>query len=201
MKICILFLFYLSSFISFSQNYNNIHFNEEVVNTLPIYKKLGIVDSTSLLINIGMYGGIPPQNQSYIIAYHPNRKIDIFSVQDKYSNGHIMHTITKKIEISRGKRKLFRSFLKLNIKHNNFNMDTSQLNIQEIDKEGEESEMMELSDGTTYFIQVIKNNQFSTYSSYSPYEYILGNYPGSGERQKLLNIYEGYLNLVSPYFK
>jgi len=200
MKKILLLNFILVSLTCISQNLvipeNEWHGNEEKENVF--LKLLNLKNENSIIVKFGFSSYWTKGTVSNFIVYENGGKVKRYEVFESYNT-------EKKIKIKRRrvKKKEFKhywNYFSESITDGKLKIDQSKLNITE--KKGTEEgtrESMMVSDGANYHFWIRQNKKYIAYGSYAPNSYINGKYPGYKERQKLVDLINGFEKLIEKY--
>lgn len=144
---------------------------------------LKLKDTNSLIMSIG-YSRYWHDGNSKFIVFQTDGKILKHYVSFKNL---LEKPILKKKFIAKRKRKFYWKFLNDNFTANKFRIDKSKLNINEKTENGKTS-MMIFSHGSYCNFNIYQNENYTSYSSYSPEAFIREKFPGYEEREKLVQL-------------
>ncbi len=200
MKKILIHLLILIPIVSFSQNWKIPEFTwQGKDNSENVYiKLLNLKDENSLIIKIGYSSYWTKGQNSEFIVYQKNGKVKRFIVYQPSSAE--KKTKIKRKRIKKKEYKYYWEYLNRCITENKFKIDKSELNITE--KKGEKEgtiQTMNVSDGTNYSFWICQGKNYIAFGSYSPTSFIEGKYPGYKERQKLVDLMNGFEKLTKKY--
>ncbi|WP_179320522.1 hypothetical protein [Winogradskyella helgolandensis] len=159
---------------------------------------LKLKDKSSLIIKIGYSSYWTKGQNSEFIVYLNDGKVKRYVVYQ--SNSTKLKTKIKRKKIKKKEYKYYWNHLNDIIEGNKYVIDKSKLNITE--KKGEEEGTMitmSVSDGANYSFRICQGNNYLAYGSYSPESFIDGKFPGWKERQKLVDLMNGFEKLTEKY--
>lgn len=155
---------------------------------------LKLKDADALIVKIGYSSYWTKGQNSEFIVYQNDGKVLRFLVYQP--NSPELKTKIKRKRIKKKRYKYYWAYLQACIRTHKINIDTSKLNItSRKGKEEGTQESMHVSDGANYFLQICQGKNYITYQSYSPESYIRAKYPGYEERQKLVDLMNGFEEL------
>ena len=198
-KILIYILIFIP-YICFSQDWTipKIYWEEknEIENNYVDLLKLK--DRNSVIIKIGYSSYWSKGQNSEFIVYQNNGKVKQFVVYQP--NTPKIKTKIKRKRIKKKEYRYYWNYLQECVNDNKFQIDKSKLNItQKKGKEEGKVEMLSISDGINYHFQICQGKSYIAYGSYEPKSYIENEYPGSEERQKLVDLMNGFEKLTEKY--
>ncbi|WP_299626886.1 hypothetical protein [uncultured Tenacibaculum sp.] len=159
---------------------------------------LKLKDKSSLIIKIGYSSYWSKGQNSEFIVYLNNGKVKRYVVYQPNSTE--LKTKIKRKKIKKKEYKYYWNHLNNIIEGNKYVIDKSKLNITK--KKGEEEGTMitmSISDGTNYSFWICQGNNYLAYGSYSPESFIDGKFSGWKERQKLVDLMNGFEKLTEKY--
>ncbi|MGW9684037.1 hypothetical protein [Flagellimonas sp. 2504JD1-5] len=159
---------------------------------------LKLEDKNSLIVKIGYSSYWSKGQNSEFIVYQNDGKVKRFVVYQP--NSAELKTKVKRKRIKKKEYQYYWNYLQESINDNKFQIDKSKLNITK--KKGKEEgtvESMSISDGANYHFQICQGKNYIAYGSYEPISYIEKEYPGSDERQKLVDLMNGFEKLTEKY--
>ena len=185
---------------SFSQDFKipKIEWEGKTETENNFVELLKLKDKSSLIIKIGYSSYWTKGQNSEFIVYLNDGKVKRYVVYQPNSTE--LKTKIKRKKIKKKEYKYYWNHLNDIIEGNKYIIDKSKLNITE--KKGEEEGTMitmSVSDGANYSFWICQGNNYLAYGSYSPESFIDGKFPGWKERQKLVNLMEGFENLTEKY--
>ena len=198
MKKVLVHLLILIPLISFSQNWKipKIDWEGEIEN--KYVELLKLTDSNSLIVKIGTSSYWSKGLSSDFIVYQNDGTVKRFVVFQPYSNE--SKTEIKHKRIAKKDYPYYWNHLNSCIEKKTYKIDKSKLNITE--KEGEKKgtvESMIISDGVNYHFWICQGKNYIAYGSYAPITYIKNKYPGYEERQKLVDLIDGFQKLTEKH--
>ncbi|TNJ40880.1 hypothetical protein KFZ70_15025 [Tamlana fucoidanivorans] len=200
MKKVIVYLLILVPLNSFSQNWQipEIKWEEKTETENNYVDLLKIKDRNSLIVKIGYSSyWIKGQNSEFIV-YQNDGKVKRFVVYQP--NSAELKTKIKRKGIKKKDYQYYWNHLNKIIQENDYIIDKSKLNIDE--KKGEEEGTVVtkiISDGVDYSFWICQGKNYIAYGSYSPKSFIEDKFPGWEERQKLVDLINGFENLTEKY--
>ena len=159
---------------------------------------LKLKDKNSLIVKIGYSSYWSKGQNSEFIVYLNDGKVKRYVVYQPNSTK--LKTKIKRKKIKKKEYKYYWSHLNNIIEGNKYVIDKSKLNITE--KKGKEEGTMitmSVSDGANYSFWICQGNNYLAYGSYSPESFIDGKFPGWKERQKLVELMNGFEKLTEKY--
>ena len=200
MKKVIIYLLILVPLISFSQNWQipEIDWEGKTETENNYVDLLKLKDRNSLIVKIGYSSyWIKGQNSEFIV-YQNDGKVKRFVVYQPNST-----ELTTKVKRKKIRKKYFKyywNYLQESVTENKLKIDKSKLNITQKDgKEEGTVQSISISDGANYHFQICQGKNYIAYGSYEPKVYIENEYPGSEERQKLVDLMNGFERLTEKY--
>lgn len=159
---------------------------------------LNLKDRNSLVVRVAYSGYWNKGLRGKYIIYQNDGRIKRFNVfQPSDSN---LKTKIKRKKVKKKDYKNYWNYLNNCISEKKFHINKSQLNITE--KPGKEKGIqlvLSVSDGGTYHFSLHQSDKYIAYSSYAPESFIEKEFPGSKERQKLVNLMAGFESLMEKY--
>ncbi|KAA5820414.1 hypothetical protein FPF71_17770 [Algibacter amylolyticus] len=200
MKKVIVYLLILIPLISFSQNWQipEIDWEGKTETENNYVELLKLKDRNSLIVKIGYSSYWTKGQNSEFIVYQNGGKVKRFIVYQPNSTE--FKTKVKRKRIKKKHYEYYWNYLRQCITGNKLKIDKSKLNITE--KKGKEEgtvQSMSISDGANYHFQICQGKNYIAYGSYEPKVYIENEYPGSEERQKLVDLMNGFERLTEKY--
>tara|TARA_R100000935_G_C2762834_1_gene134352 strand:+ start:46 stop:648 length:603 start_codon:yes stop_codon:yes gene_type:complete len=200
MKKSLAYLLILVPLIGFSQDWKipqmNWHGKTETENVY--IDLLNLKDGNSLIVKVGYSSYWSKGINSEFIVYQNDGKVKRYIVYQPNSTD--LKTKIKRKRIKKTEYKFYWNHL-LDIANNKmFQIDKSKLNI--ITKPAEEKGMvisMSISDGTNYHFQITQGKNYIAYASYEPKSFIEDEFTGWEERQKLVDLMNGFEKLTEKY--
>lgn len=197
MKILLLEIFLLIPILSFGQKQRipEILWQGRSDTEIAYLDLLEIKDRNALFVKIGFTGDWKNGQTSVLIVYQNDGNVRRFVIHHENSA-----EVKMQIKKKRIKRKHYPNYwahLEKCASNNSFQIDTVQLNIMEKKLENGSIETMEIVPGTTYQFQITQGNNYISYKIYSPNSYISRNYSGSVEKQKFVDLIEGFQRLLA----
>jgi hypothetical protein len=196
-RIYILIVLSLITFTLFSQNtvFPKFDWHGETKTENVYVALLGLKDKNALIVKIGYSSYWTEGMVSKFIVFQNDGKVKHFEVfQPRDSKKKI------KVKRKRIKRKAFPyywNYLNYCFDKQKFKIDKSQLNITEkINRKDGTVQMMSISDGTTYHFWICQGKKYIAYGSYAPEVFIRNDFPGAKERQKLVDIMNGFEKII-----
>ena len=198
MKKAFAYLIILIPLISFSQNWQIPEIDwegksETENNNIDLLK---LKDRNSLIVEFG-YSTYSTNGQNLeFIVYQNDGKVKRFVVNQP--NTTEKKTKIKRKKIKKKEYKYYWGFLNSCVKENKFKIEKSKLNITE--KKGIENgkatvENMYISHRVKYHFWIYQGKNYIAYGSTSPKVYIENKFPGYKERQKLVDLINGFKSL------
>lgn len=182
-KLLILLLFL--SLIGYSQDYKipEFNLNKEFESKNVYIDLLNIKDKEALIIKVSF-----SKYSSDFIVYQNNGKIYRFNSTSLSYNSSIK---IKREKVKKNERTKYWKYL-IDLYHSDkLNIIKDSLNISEIYNQKDKTiTSMIISHGSYLAFQIIQENKYIAYGSYSPKAYIRSKFPGYKERQKLVNLIE-----------
>lgn len=170
-------------------------FNQESAEISTYYSQLKIKDQEALIVKIKSGSYWSERTYSYFIVYSPDGKIRLFKT---YESRKGKLEIVKKKRLSTSKSRAFQLLLDSTLYPLVPRIDESQLNINSKPLDDGRSQVLHISDGTSYHLQIIQERGFTEFSTYNPYSFIEAEYPGHEHRQRMMEIIEKYYKLIRP---
>jgi len=200
MKKILLLTIILISFIGFSQNEEipKIDWQGQTATENSYVELLNLKDRSSLIVKIGYSSYWTKGQNSEFIVYQNDGKVERFVVYQPNSTE--LKTKIKRKRIKKKDYQYYWNHLNNIIQENNYIIDKSKLNINE--KKGEEEGTIVtkiISDGADYSFWICQGRNYIAYGSYSPKSFIEDRWPGWKERQKLVNLMNGFEKLTEKY--
>ena len=185
---------------SFSQDFKipKIEWEGKTETENNFVELLKLKDKSSLIIKIGYSSYWTKGQNSEFIVYLNDGKVKRYVVYQPNSTE--LKTKIKRKKIKKKEYKYYWNHLNDIIEGNKYIIDKSKLNITE--KKGDEEGTMitmSVSDGANYSFWICQGNNYLACGSYSPESFIDGKFPSWKERQKLVNLMEGFENLTEKY--
>jgi hypothetical protein len=196
----LVYILILIPILGFSQNWTipKIDWQVETETENNYVDLLKLKDRNSLIIKIGYTSYWTKGQNSEFIVYQNDGKVLRFIVYQPNSTE--LKTKIKRKRISRKEYKYYWNHRNDIIQGNKYLIDKSKLNITE--KKGEEEGTMitmSVSDGATYSFWMCQGKNHLAYGSYSPISFIESEFPGWKERQKLVDLMNGFEKLTEKY--
>lgn len=185
---------------SFSQDFKipKIEWEGKTETENDFLELLKLKDKSSLIIKIG-YSSYWSKGQNLeFIVYLNDGKMKRFVVYQPNSTE--LKTKIKRKKIKKKEYKYYWNHLNNIIEEDKYVIDKCKLNITE--KKGEKEGTMitmSVSDGANYSFWICQGNNYLAYESYSPKSFIDGKFPGWKERQKLVDLMNGFEKLTEKY--
>lgn len=200
MKKILIHILILIPLIGFSQNWTipEINWEGKTETDNNYVDLLELKDKNSLIVKVGYSSHWSKGVNSEFIVYQNDGRVKRFVVFQP--NTPELKTKIKRKRIKKKEYKYYWNFLQECVNDNKFQIDKSKLNITQ--KKGKEEgtvEMMSISDGASYYFEICQGKSYITYGSYEPKSYIENEYPGSEERQKLVELMNGFETLTEKY--
>ena len=199
MKIFIFQILFLVPLSILSQNTNILEIDWKIKSETQneYVNLLNLKDTNSLIVKIGYSSYWMNGLKAKYIVYQNDGKIKKFEVFHPRSSE--LKTKIKKERIKKKHNHHYRNFLKKCVAEKMFEIDQSQLNIKEKVREEGTVEILSISDGTNYHFEICRGKNSSAYSSYEPERFIKNNFPGSKERQKLVDLITGFEKMIEKF--
>ncbi|MBL7473318.1 hypothetical protein [Robertkochia sediminum] len=200
MRKTILHIILLIPLISFSQDWEipEINWIDKTEKQNIYIELLNLKDSNSLIVRIGHSSYWTKGMISKFLVYQNNGKVtryDVFQPSDPKDKTDITRRKIRKQDY-----KFYWSYLNECSNNDLFEIDRSRLNItKKPNKDAGRVLEMNAVDGTNYHFEICQGNNYIAYGTYAPESYIKEKYPGWKERQKLLNLMEGFEQLIKTY--
>jgi hypothetical protein len=185
---------------SFSQDFKipKIEWEGKTETENNFVELLKLKDKSSLIIKVGYSSYWTKGQNSEFIVYLNDGKVKRYVVYQPNSTE--LKTKIKRKKIKKKEYRYYWNHLNDIIEGNKYVIDKSKLNITE--KKGEEEGTMitmNVSDGANYSFWICQGNNYLAYGSYSPESFIDGKFPGWKERQKLVDLMNGFEKLTEKY--
>ena len=200
MKKILIHILILIPLIGFSQNWTipEINWEGKTETENNYVGLLGLKDNNSLIVKVGYSSYWSKGVNSEFIVYQNDGRVKRFVVFQP-NTPELKTKVTRK-RIKKNEYKYYWNFLQECVHDNKFQIDKSKLNItQKIGKEEGTVEMMSISDGASYHFEIYQGKSYTAYGSYEPKSYIENEYPGSEERQKLIDLMNEFEKLTEKY--
>ena len=200
MKKVIIYLLILVPSISFSQNWQipEIDWEGKTEMENNYVDLLKLKDRNSLIVKVGYSSHWTKGLNSEFIVYQNDGKVKRFLVYQPNSTE--FKTKVKSKRIRKKHYAYYWNYLQKCVTDNKLKIDKSKLNITE--KKGEEKgtvQSMSISDGANYHFEIYQGKSYISYGSYEPETYIKNKYPASKQRQKLIDLMNGFEKLTNKY--
>lgn len=200
MKKNLVYILLLIPIISFSQNWTipKIDWQGETETENNYVDLLKLKDRNSLIIKISYSSYWTKGQNSEFIVYQNDGKVLKFIVYQP--NSIELKTKIKRKRIKKKEYEYYWSHLYKIIQENKYIIDKSKLNI--VEKKGEEKGTVVrkvVSDGSNYSFWICQEKNYIAYGSYSPKSFIEDKFPGWNERQKLVDLMNGFEKLTQKY--
>jgi hypothetical protein len=200
MKKVIVYLLILVPLISLSQNWQipEIDWEGKTETENNYVDLLKLKDRNSLIVKIGYSSYWSKGQNSEFIVYQNDGKVKRFVVYlPSYSE---KKTKIKRKRIKKKEYQYYWNHLNNCIAENKYKIDKSKLNITE--KKGEQEGTVitkVISDGADYSFWICQGKNYIAYGSYQPESFIEDKFPGWKERQKLVDLMNGFEQLTEKY--
>ena len=196
----LVYILILIPIIGFSQNWTipKIDWQEETETVNNYVDLLKLKDRNSLIIKIGYSSYWTKGQNSEFIVYQNDGKVLRFIVYQPNSTE--LKTKIKRKRINKKDYQYYWSHLNNIIQENKYVIDKSKLNI--VEKKGEEEGTVVrkvVSDGANYSFWMCQEKNYIAYESYSPESFIKDKFPGWKQRQKLIDLRNGFEKLTQKY--
>lgn len=159
---------------------------------------LKLKDRNSLIVKVGYSSYWSKGINSEFIVYQNDGKVKRYIVYQPNSTD--LKTKIKRKRIRKSEYSYYWDFLNECVKNDKLEIDKSQLNINQ--KEGKEKGTVivkSISDGADYHFQITQGKNYIAYGSYEPKSFIEDKFPGWKERQKLVELMNGFEKLTQKY--
>ncbi|HRN37154.1 MAG TPA: hypothetical protein PLL18_09630 [Flavobacteriales bacterium] len=199
MKKIIVYILILIPIISFSQSWTipNIDWQEKTETENNYIDLLKLKDRNSLIIKIGYSSYWTKGQNSEFIVYQNDGKIKRFIVHQPNSTE--LKTKIKRRRISKKEFGHYWNHLNEIIQGKKYIIDKSKLNITSKSNGDGTSSVISVSDGANYSFWMYQGKNYLVYGSYSPLSFIESKFPGWKERQKLVELMNGFEKLTKEY--
>lgn len=199
MKKNLVYILILIPIISFSQNWTipNIDWQGKMETENDYIGLLKLKDRNSLIIKIGYSSFWTKGQNSEFIVYQNNGKIKKFIVYQPNSTE--LKTKIKRKRISKKEFVHYWNHLNEIIQRKKYVIDKSKLNITSKPNGDGTSTVISVSDGANYSFWMCQGKKYLAYGSYSPLSFIKSEFPGWKERQKLVELMNGFEKLTENY--
>lgn len=194
MKYLLLYFFTICPVIICAQNskIKEIQFEGIAIEENSYTEILKLKDQNALIIQIG-YSSYPIRVlDSDVIVYLNNGKVELYKITESVENE--VEAKVKKVKIKKNNYLQYWSFLNTCITQKKFNIDKAKLNFE--DKENS-TLALATSGGQTYHFNVYQNKKYINYSSFAPKISISQKYPGFEEKQRLVDLMEGFEDIIN----
>ena len=196
----LVYILILIPILGFSQNWTipTIDWQGETETKNTYVDLLKLKDQNSLIIRIAYSSYRTKGQNSEFIVYQNDGKVLRFNVFQPNSTE--LKTKIKRKRISKKEYEQYWNHLNDIVQGNKYLIDKSKLNITE--KKGEEEGTMitmSVSDGANYSFSMCQGKNYLAYGSYSPITFIESEFPGWQERQKLVDLMNGFEELTEKY--
>lgn len=197
MKKIILYLLVFIPVICFSQNWviPTIDWHGQHESENKYVDLLKLKDTNALIVKIGYSSywtkGV---NAQFIVYQNDGQVTSYVTFQPKSTE---LKPKIKRKKIKKKEYQYYWDYLQKCAKEKMFEIDETKLNITQKEDEKEGTiEVLNISDGTNYQLEICLGKNYISYHSYSPKNYIENEFPGSEERQKLIDLMNGFEQLL-----
>tara|TARA_R110002050_G_scaffold109796_3_gene221144 strand:- start:15999 stop:16550 length:552 start_codon:yes stop_codon:yes gene_type:complete len=153
---------------------------------------LKLKDQNALIIQIG-YSSYPIKGlDSDLIVYLNNGQVKLYKLSESVEAE--LEPNIKRVRIKKNEYQRYWKCLNTCISKEKFKIDKAKLNF-----ENKENATLPLaiSGGQTYHFRLYQNKKYTTYSSFAPKVYISLKSPGFEEKQRLVDLMEGFENMIN----
>ncbi|WP_299255901.1 hypothetical protein [uncultured Aquimarina sp.] len=201
-KTLLIILLLIFSVNLFSQNFKIPKIDwEGKTETENIYANLlKLKDRNSLIVKIGYSTSFAEGQSSEFIVYQNDGSVKRFVAYNLHSTE--FKTKIKRKRIKKKEHKYYWKYLNNCIKEKKYKIEKNKLNITK--KKGEEKgkatlTTMYISHTVNYHFWIVQGENYIAYGSTSPKAYIDSKFPGYEERQKLVDLINGFEKLIEKY--
>lgn len=190
MKKLLLCFFIFSPIIICAQNskITEIKFEEKATEENRYAKMLKLKDQNALIIQIG-YSSYPLKGlDSDLVVYMNNGQVKLYKIHEPVNDA--LEPKIKRERIKKNEYHRFWDFLNTCINQEKFNINKARLNVVN------SALQQAVSGGLTYHFGLYQNKKQTTYSCFAPNIYISLKSTGFEEKQKLVDVMEGFENVI-----
>ena len=191
MKKIFAYLLILVPLIGFSQDWKipKIDWHGQTETENVYIDLLKLKDRNSLIVKVGYSSYWSKGINLEFIVYQNDGKVKRYIVYQPNSTN--LKTKIKHKRIKKAEYKYYWNYLNDCVIKNKLKIDKSKLNITQKEEKGTVV-VMSISDGANYHFQITQGKNYIAYSSYEPKSFIEDKFPGWEERQKLVDLMNGF---------
>nr|WP_299383857.1 hypothetical protein [Allomuricauda sp.] len=199
MKKILVYTLILIPIIGFSQNWTipNIDWQGKTETENNYFDLLKLRDRNSLIIKISYSSYWTKGQNSEFIVYQNDGKIKRFIVYQPGSTE--LKTKIRRKRIGKKEYRYYWNHLNEVIQGKKYVIDKSKLNITSKSNGDGMSTVISVSDRINYSFWMCQGKNYLAYGSYSPLSFIESEFPGWKERQKLVELMNGFEKLTEKH--